>query len=47
MFYDSVLLGRTVSIEFFWINSPAAQWVKRWPTDLGILSSSSAEGEIF
>ena len=26
---------------------PEAQWVERWPTDLAVVSSSSARGEIF
>ena len=27
--------------------APVAQWVKRWPTDLAVSGSSSAQGEIF
>ena len=27
--------------------APVAQWVKRWPTDLVVLSSITARGEIF
>ena len=27
--------------------APVAQWVKCWPTDLAVASSSSARGEIF
>ena len=26
---------------------PVAQWVKRWPTDPAVMSSSPARGEIF
>ena len=31
----------------FDLRSPQAQWVKRWPTDLAVESSSPAQGEIF
>ena len=27
--------------------TPEAQWVKHWPTDLAVMSSSTARGEIF
>ena len=27
--------------------TPVAQWVKRWPTDLAVLSSSPTPGKIF
>ena len=31
-----------------WANgAPVAEWVKRWPTDLAVPSSSPARGEIF
>ena len=30
---------------FISVRSPGAQWVKRWPTDLAVVSSSSARGE--
>ena len=31
----------------FNVGAPVAQWVKRWPTDLAVPSSSPARGEIF
>ena len=30
-----------------YVGTPVAQWVKRWPTDLVVPSSSPARGEIF
>ena len=29
------------------LGAPLTQWVKRWPTDLAVVSSSPARGEIF
>ena len=29
------------------VGAPVAQWVKRWPTDLVVASSSPAQGEAF
>ena len=29
------------------LGAPMAQWVKRWPTDLAVLSSIPTRGEIF
>ena len=29
------------------VGVPVAQWVKRWPTDLRLMSSSPAQSEIF
>ena len=29
------------------VGAPVAQWIKRWPTDLAVPSSSHARGEIY
>ena len=38
---------RIIRIASFKDGAPIAQWIKRWPTDVAILSSSPARGEIF
>ena len=34
------------SVVYGILGSPVAKWVKRWPTDRAVPSSSSARGEI-
>ena len=36
-----------LNIVFLRVGAPVAQWVKYWPTDLVVLSSSPAQDENF
>ena len=44
---SGVSIYSTQLVLSIYIGAPVAQWVKRWPTDLAVPSSSPARGEIF
>ena len=35
-----------MAMDSFAVGAPVAQWVKRWPTDLAVVSPSPVRGEI-
>ena len=41
------LSGEATQPFLFCLGAPVAQWVKRWPTDLEIPSSSHTRGKMF
>ena len=43
--FEWQMMYLTLHLETTSKQAPVAQWVKRWPTDLAVVSSSPARGE--